>query len=350
MKHLWNKLDGIGKGAILFIFFIALAAVSAYVYIPDKTRNANTMHVQLAAAKPGTNYVVLVQNDRENSSHWQQFFAGKKSGNETLIVDYRVVGDTIYYLESEGAPWKEWVLHSGQRAEDVIQHKSFILGSDNYGRDFFSRLALGSRVSLSVGFIAVFISLLIGIPLGAIAGFYRGWIDNLIMWLINVIWSIPTLLMVIALTFVLGKGFWQVFVAVGLTMWVEVARVVRGQVLSLREKEFVDAARVLGYGNFRILFKHILPNALSPVIVISAANFASAILIESGLSFLGIGAQPPIPSWGGMIRDHYAYVIMGKPFLALLPGAAIMLAVLAFMALGNALRDALDVKLNTAKA
>jgi peptide/nickel transport system permease protein len=133
-------------------------------------------------------------------------------------------------------------------------------------------------------------------------------------------------------------------------MWVEVARVVRGQVLSLREKEFVDAARVLGYSNMRILFKHILPNALSPVIVISAANFASAILIESGLSFLGIGAQPPVASWGSMIRDHYAYIIMGNPYLAILPGLAIMLATLAFMTLGNSLRDALDVKLSAAKA
>jgi peptide/nickel transport system permease protein len=150
--------------------------------------------------------------------------------------------------------------------------------------------------------------------------------------------------MVIALTLVLGKGFWQVFVAVGLTMWVEVARIVRGQVLSIREKEYIDAARVLGYSNFRIMWKHILPNALSPVIVISAANFASAILIESGLSFLGIGAQPPTPSWGSMIRDHYSYIILGKPYLALLPGICIMLLVLSFMTIGNKLRDVLDVR------
>lgn len=350
MKTLWKKLDAIGKGSILFIGFMASVALFAYVFIPDKTKNANAMHVQLAAANPGTSYVVLVQDLRTTNAGLWRYFTGTPAGNETVIVDYKVEGNSIRYLESVKAPWKELMLEPGQTVEDVIKHKTFVLGSDNYGRDFFSRLALGSRVSLSVGFIAVFISLIIGIPLGAIAGYYRGWVDNMIMWLINVIWSIPTLLMVIALTFVLGKGFWQVFVAVGLTMWVEVARVVRGQILSLREKEFVDAARVLGYNNLRILFKHILPNALSPVIVISAANFASAILIESGLSFLGIGAQPPIPSWGGMIRDHYAYVIMGKPFLALLPGAAIMLSVLAFMALGNALRDVLDVKLDTAKA
>jgi peptide/nickel transport system permease protein len=195
-----------------------------------------------------------------------------------------------------------------------------------------------------VGFIAIAISLLIGITLGAIAGYFGGIIDQLIVWLINVVWSVPTLLLVIAITFVLGKGFWQVFIAVGLTMWVEVARVVRGQVLSIREKEYIEAARALGYRNRRIIFRHILPNVMGPVIVISAANFASAILLEAGLSFLGIGVQPPSPSWGSMIKENYGYIILDYAYLAILPGVAIMLMVLAFMLLGNALRDALDVK------
>ena len=164
------------------------------------------------------------------------------------------------------------------------------------------------------------------------------------MWLINVIWSIPTLLMVIAITLVIGKGFWQIFIAVGLTMWVEVARVVRGQVLSIREKEYVEAARALGFSNLRIIFKHILPNAMSPVIIISAANFATAILLEAGLSFLGIGVQPPVPSWGIMIKERYGYIIMDKAYLAILPGLAIMIMVLSFTIVGNGLRDALDTK------
>jgi peptide/nickel transport system permease protein len=164
------------------------------------------------------------------------------------------------------------------------------------------------------------------------------------MWFINVVWSIPTLLMVIAITLVLGKGFWQVFVAVGLTMWVEVARVVRGQVLSVREIEYVQAAQVLGFSNLRILFRHILPNVLTPVIIISAANFASAILLEAGLSFLGIGVQPPVPSWGTMIKDHYGFIIVDKAYLAFLPGLAIMIMVLAFTLAGNGLRDAFDVR------
>jgi len=152
--------------------------------------------------------------------------------------------------------------------------------------------------------------------------------------------------LVIAITLALGKGLWQVYVAVGLTMWVEVARVVRGQVMSIKEQQYVTAAVTLGYSHFRTLWYHVLPNSIAPVIVISAANFAGAILIESGLSFLGIGAQPPVPSWGSMIKDHYSYIILGKAYLALVPGLAIMLLVMAFMLLGNGVRDALDVKSN----
>ena len=191
---------------------------------------------------------------------------------------------------------------------------------------------------------SVFISIVIGIFMGSIAGYFRGGVDNFVIWVINVVWSIPTLLLVIAITLALGKGFWQIFVAVGLTMWVEVARVVRGQVMSLREKEFVEAGKALGFSNFRIIFSHILPNVLGPVIVISASNFANAILIEAGLSFLGIGAQPPMSSWGTMIKDHYGYIIVDAAYLAVLPGLAIMLLVLAFVLVGNGLRDAIDSK------
>ena len=183
-----------------------------------------------------------------------------------------------------------------------------------------SRLIYGIRISLSVGFISVIISLIIGIHLGLLAGYYRGMIDSIIMWLVNVVWSIPTLLMVIAITLSLGKGFWQIFHC----SWINnVGRSCscseRSSYIS-RELEYVQAGKILGFNSFRIMFKHIMPNIIGPVIVISAANFASAILIEAGLSFLGIGVQPPMPSWGGMIKDHYAYIIMDKAYLALLPG------------------------------
>jgi len=147
---------------------------------------------------------------------------------------------------------------------------------------------------------------------------------------------------VIAITFALGKGFVQVFVAVGLTMWVEVARVVRGQVLSIRNLEYIDAARALGFSSSRIIYRHVIPNVMGPVVVISAANFASAILLEAGLSFLGIGAQIPMASWGQMIKEHYPYITTSMAYLAVLPGLCIVALVLAFMLVGNGLRDSFD--------
>jgi len=180
--------------------------------------------------------------------------------------------------------------------------------------------------------------------LGALAGYYRGRIDEAIMWLVNVTWSIPTLLLVFAITMALGKGFWQIFIAVGLTMWVSVARLIRGQVMALKELEYVQAAKALGLSDSRIILRHILPNILGPVLVIAASNFATAIIIEAGLSFLGIGVQAPQPSWGLMIKENYNFIITHNPMLAMIPGFAIMLLVLAFNLLGNGLRDAVDVR------
>lgn len=244
----------------------------------------------------------------------------------------------------ESVSERQSYLHLPQNTNLEIRRKVFWLGTDRYGRDILSRLIIGVRVSLAVGLITVILSLSIGIFLGALAGYYGGKTDQLIMWLLNVIWSIPTLLLVFALTLLLGKGFWQVFIAIGLTMWVNVARIVRGQVLAVKELEYIEAARALGFRDSRIIIRHILPNILGPVMVIAAANFASAIVIEAGLSFLGIGVQPPQPSWGLMIKENYNFIITHNPMLALAPGIAIMLLVLAFNLLGNGLRDALNVK------
>ena len=263
----------------------------------------------------------------------------------TPIVNNVEEGYTEFYEFGSNTKIRKTVKELRAEVEkNYIISRRYILGTDPAGRDLLSRLIIGTRVSFSVGFVSVFISVVIGILMGALAGFYRGRVDDVIIWIINVVWSIPTLLLVIAITLALGKGFWQVFVAVGLTMWVEVARVIRGQVMSLREKEFIEAGRALGFTNYRIIMRHVLPNVMGPVIVISAANFAAAILIEAGLSFLGIGAQPPTASWGAMINAHRGYIIGDAPYLAFLPGLAIMVMVLAFVLLGNGLRDSLDTK------
>lgn len=256
----------------------------------------------------------------------------------TPIIKYRYARDSIIATPYNGDP----IVVARNKAE--VRTRTFILGTDGYGRDVLSMIMIGSRVSLSVGFIAILIALLLGITLGAVAAYHGGWVDNLIMWIINVVWSIPTVLLVIAITFVLGKGFWQIFIAVGLTMWVDIARVVRGEVLSIKEKEYVEATRALGFSTFRTIFRHILPNIVGAVVVIAASNFASAILLEAGLSFLGIGVQPPMPSWGMMVKENYGYILLDSAYLALLPGLAIMIVVLAFMLLASGLRDALDIK------
>ncbi len=270
-----------------------------------------------------------------------------KNRQNIPIRTWSIIKNKVNYIEYGVLPGDPSMVNTlPLNMVEMPVKKTFWLGTDRFGRDYLSQLMIGTRVSLSVGLISVIISLVIGIFMGAVGGYYRGWVDNMIVWLINVIWSIPTLLLVIAITFALGKGFWQVFIAVGLTMWVEVARVVRGQILGIREKEYVEAARALGFSDFRIIFHHILPNVMAAVIVISAANFASAILMEAGLSFLGFGVQPPVPSWGSMIKENYGYIVLDYAYLAVLPGIAIMLMVLAFMLMGNALRDALDVRMS----
>ena len=346
-KNFWGVLS------LSYILLCGFIALLAYVIAPDSSENVNQMHLSIHSKPPGfTINILTIPSELPNNQGWfSKLFLGKKgSGSEIAIDSYSISDNNITYLPHTGddivkiTKVLELDGDVAAFAKANITQKTFLLGTDKYGRDLLSRILIGARISFSIGFIAVFLSLLIGLLMGSLAGYYGGKVDAAIMWVINVTWSIPTLLLVIAITLALGKGFWQVFIAVGLTMWVEVARVVRGQVMGVKKMQYVTAARALGFTDYRIISKHILPNIVAPLIVICAANFAGAILIESGLSFLGIGAQPPTPSWGGMIKDHYSYIILGKPYLAVIPGVAIMLLVMAFMLMGNTLRDALDVK------
>lgn len=385
-----NKLSLLG----LWVIGIAcLISIFGYLITPDQTPYANDQKPELHIKEPGFGVKMLAVEKNEekasNSIFSTMIFGKNESNSYYTIHNYKFKGKDIIVeeftgnVDNRGATFSTFnvadvvyaidtkypIMFDSLRMQlsfyevgnsrvinksvkelqatiekDHIVSKTFLLGTDLLGRDLLSRLLIGTRISLSVGLVSVIISIFIGILLGAIAGYYRGKTDSAIMWLINVVWSIPTLLLVIAITLVLGKGILQVFIAVGLTMWVDVARIVRGQILSIREKEFVEAGRALGFKNMRIILRHILPNVMGPVVVMAASNFASAILTEAGLSFLGIGAQPPVPSWGEMVSTHHGFILMDKAYLAFIPGIAIMILVLAFMLVGNGLRDALDTR------
>lgn len=369
--RVWKKFrrNTLALIGLVFIIFMVIVGVLGYLITPDQTPYANTQKLALNKKKPGRSFKFLIIKKREDIAPvgiFEKMLYGQPSNIESIpIVSWWNVGEALCAMEYVGddekpiakwIPWTDFVpLDSELRKskdfninqyieENFVYEQTFWLGTDMYGRDMLSRLILGVRVSLSVGLMAVLISMFIGVGLGAIAGYFGGKIDAAISWFMNVIWSLPSLLLVIAISFALGKGFWQIFIAVGLSTWVDVARLVRGQVMALKQVEFVEAAKALGFSNGRIIIKHILPNIAGPILVVGSANFASAILLETGLSFLGFGAQPPMPSWGTMIKEHYGYIIMDAAYLAVLPGLAIMLTVYAFNLVAIGLRDAFDVK------
>ena len=387
-----NKPAMIG---LFYILFTSLIALAGYLIMPDDTPDANNGAIQVQKKLPGfkAEFLLLRKDfDIPVKNVIKKALYGQESAYIKIpITEYHVSNDSVFYREygleekvkfakmvpaaftlyigesnlleggqnhSVDGDLVRYVDNGGQIQEismdglhqkfenDNIVSEKYLLGTDRAGRDILSRLIYGARISLSIGFISVLISLILGLSLGSLAGFFGGRTDRFIMWFMSVTWSIPGIMLVIAISIALqSRGVWVAFVAVGLTMWVEVARVVRGQIMAIKEKTYIEAARALGIGNFRIVYAHIFPNIIGPVIVIATANFAAAILLEAGLSFLGLSVQPPTPSWGNMIYEGFSMIGTKNSWqMVLFPGLAISLIVLSFNLLGNGLRDAFDPK------
>ncbi|WP_226915512.1 ABC transporter permease [Hymenobacter siberiensis] len=368
-QRLWQNRPAVA--GLAFIALCTLVALLGYWVLPDNSPNANHGFVQIQKEPPGLQVLLLRQPLPDSSrtglapaNIFSTWLRGREPEvQETPIGGYRFAGDSIVLKplgehSAEAGRQRRLALaavvgHAGPAAElqrEVkarhLTTRTYALGTDKAGRDELSRLLLGTRISLGIGLVAVLISVVLGMAVGAVAGYFGGWVDSLLLGVMTVVWSIPGIMLVIAISLALdSKGVWVSFVAVGLTMWVDVARVVRGQMLSLRSSTFVEAGRVLGLPTSRLIARHLLPNMRGPLIVLATSNFASAILLEAGLSFLGLGVQPPAPSWGLMVKEGYD--LLGTEagvWLTLLPGAAISLLVLSFNLLGNGLRDAYDPK------
>jgi peptide/nickel transport system permease protein len=367
-----------------------LISILGYTICADNTPNANDGLVQIGKQTPGYSVkVIKIRKNYENpKAPWIiRLFTGTQSDYTVLPIEsyqldglnlrVKIVGKEDYYQEfnlldvvypiKKDHPFSSsgtYYTQSGNSIQlqtidegevrityvDLIEkferenlHKrTFILGTDRFGRDLYSRLILGTRISVFIGFASVLLSLFIGLILGTISGYFGGLIDNLAMWMMSVVWAVPAIMLVIAISMVLNsKGLWVTFVAVGFTTWVEAARVIRGQVKSLKEMQFVEAARAFGLRDFSIVFRHIVPNIYTTLIVIATANYALAILLEAGLSFLGLSVQPPAPSWGNMVYEGYQVIGTKNSWhLILFPGMAIIIMVLSFNLLGIGLQKA----------
>jgi peptide/nickel transport system permease protein len=387
------------KPAVFGLFIVIAAIIIALLghsIMPDDTPNAADGAVEIQKKQPGFKVKILKMRksaESEESSFFSRLYFGKES-NHTIVpvTKYKIEGNElifnvygreekevvmplisavypIYFSKTEGVSldsignnyvvsgdsvifvdvnMKKSKIALTQLAQDFernnVEERTFWLGTDRAGRDILSRLLLGTRISLAIGFVAVLISIFIGVILGAIAGYFGGRADAVISWLMSVVWSIPSIMLVIAITMALqSRGVLATFLAVGLSMWVETARVLRGQIMAIKEQTFIEAARAFGLDSKRVIINHILPNTIGTIIVSATANFASAIIMEAGLSFLGLGVQPPMPSWGGMVYDGFMAIGSRDSWhLVVMPGLCISLLVLAFNLLGNGLNDAYD--------
>ena len=277
--------------------------------------------------------------ETQAKTFWKYFKRSRLAvgGMVVILITFIIAGTASFIAPQD--PGKTDV--SLKLTPPSLEH---FLGTDQLGRDVFSRMLFGSRVSLSVGFVAVAISICIGILVGATAGYYSGWIDSVLMRFVDIMLCFPSFFLILTVVALLGPSLFKVMVVIGITSWMGTSRFVRAEFLSLRERDFVQAAKALGVKDFRIIFLHILPNALAPVFVTATLDVATAILVEAGLSFLGFGVQPPAPSWGNILTEGRTY-IFDAWWLTIFPGLAILITVLSFNLLGEGLRDALDPRL-----
>jgi ABC-type dipeptide/oligopeptide/nickel transport system permease subunit len=281
----------------------------------------------------------LAGHEREHRSEfrraWNRFKRYRPAFAGLIFIGILVI---VAVIPEVLAPYSATESPASRGVSPSLAHP---FGADEIGRDLLSRMIFGARVALLVAFTATLISLAIGVTVGALAGYFGGWVDTILSRIVDAIMAIPLLVLIVALVAVLGPGLSTTVLAIGLGIWAQYARVVRADVMSLRERDYVLAARTIGAGTGRIIFRHMVPNALAPVIVIATLSVGGVIILEAGLSFLGLGVQPPNPSWGGILSEGRGHM-RNFPHIAIIPGIAITLTVLAFNLIGDGLRDALD--------
>lgn len=325
----------------IFVLIFFTAIFTPFI-APDKSYFANQQHPELAYLPMGSEVMFLIQDSEVKIPFYKKLIWGYQPHSEMISIDFYQIKDNNiifkYYKESEISTltWDPTIMQ--------IKKIRFFLGTDRMGRDVFSRILWGARISLLVGIISTFFSIVLGVFMGIIGGFYGGWIDKFVMFFVTVLWSIPSILIAMAMAFALGKGFTPVFLAIGFTLWMDVARVVRGQVLSIKQEDYISGLKTMGFSNRYILIHHVVPSLSGIITILAASNLSTALLLESGLSFLGIGIQPPMVSWGAMIQEYFGHLLLPTYHLALIPGICLTLIILLTMLLGNTLRDILDIK------
>jgi peptide/nickel transport system permease protein len=343
-------------GFVFSIVYLSLAKIRA---IPGMRRVGVDIYLALATLAVLVGYMLwwtwksvsphhLAKGRRKGDSQWA--IAGRHFKKNRLAMGGLAVMILLYVITlvtpliAPFDPAAQGDIITSRYLPPSAEH---LMGTDKFGRDIFSRVLYGARISLSIGFVAVGISVTLGTLIGALAGYFGGWVDSVLMRFTDMMLAFPRLVLLIVVIAVFeNQSIWLVVVVLGLTGWMGTSRIVRGEVLSLREREFVQAARALGMGDWRIIIRHVIPNTLAPVIVSATLGIGLTILTEASLSFLGLGVQPPTPSWGNMVSDGRDALTQAW-WIATFPGLAIVLTVVAFNLLGDGLRDALDPRLRT---